>query len=137
MLMKAHEADNHIHLDFVPMVDVLFNLLIFFLLATTIKQAEREIQIALPIASAAAPISMSLREIVINVNERGEIIVVGGIVEPDELRRQIMEAVGINPDQKVTVRGDRNASYASIVRVLDICKASGIQQPYLDTVLSD
>ena len=137
MLMKAHEAETHIHLDFVPMVDVLFNLLIFFLLATTIKQAEREIQIALPIASAAAPISISLREIVINVNEKGEIIVVGGVVEPDELRRQIMEAVGINPDQKITVRGDRNASYASIVRVLDICKASGIQEPYLDTVLSN
>src|ERR1051325_2387405 len=51
------EPESHIHIDFVPMVDTLFNLLIFFLLATTLKQAEREMQIALPYAAAAGPIS--------------------------------------------------------------------------------
>jgi biopolymer transport protein ExbD len=49
----------------------------------------------------------------------------------------IAEAVVSNPDQKVTVRGDRATAYANIVTVLDLCKNAGIQEPYLDTVLTD
>ena len=47
----------------------------------------------------------------------------------------IADTVAANPEQKVTVRGDRNTAYANIVGVLDICKANGIQEPYLDTAL--
>ena len=126
---------SEIHLDFVPMVDTLFNLLIFFLLATTIKQAEREMQIALPHAAAATPISIAMREFIINVDAQGRIFVVGSEITPERLTSMITEAVAANPEVKVTVRGDRNVAYASIVTVLDICKSSGVQEPYLDTVL--
>jgi biopolymer transport protein ExbD len=45
--------------------------------------------------------------------------------------------VAINPRQKVTVRGDRRTAYANVVRVLDVCKGGGVQEPYLDTVLTE
>jgi biopolymer transport protein ExbD len=135
--IKIPEPESYIHLDFVPMVDTLFNLLIFFLLATTIKQAEREMQIALPHASSAVPISLSLREFIVNVDAEGKMFVTGRPVDEQTLRELLAEALTINPQQKVTVRGDRNTAYANIVRVLDICKGSGIQEPYLDTVLSE
>lgn len=128
-----HRAD--IHLDFVPMADVLFNLLIFFLLATTIAQVEREMNIALPFASAGGPISAAMRELVVNVDARGGIHVSGRPIAVEELRTLVTEAVVSNPDQKVTVRGDRTTAYANIVAVLDICKHAGIQQPFLDTML--
>jgi biopolymer transport protein ExbD len=47
------------------------------------------------------------------------------------------EAVAINPEQKVTVRGDRDTAYANIVLVLDVCKGAGVQEPYLDTVMRE
>ena len=34
------------------------------------------------------------------------------------------------------MRGDRATAYANIVRVLDVCKGAGIQEPYLDTVIA-
>lgn len=135
MLIHQEDADASIHLDFVPMVDVLFNLLIFFLLATTIAQVEREMQIALPIAKSAGPITAVLRELVVNVDAKGEIIVGGRPMAADALQSLVKEAVAANPEQKVTVRGDRNVAYGSVVRVLDICKHAGIQEPYLDTVI--
>lgn len=135
MRIRMPDAESHIHLDFVPMVDTLFNLLIFFLLATTIKQAEREMQIALPAASAATPISTSLREFIINIDGGGQIVVAGRTIDPETLRSLVKDAVASNPLQKVTVRGDRNTAYANVARVLDICKGSGVQEPYLDTVL--
>lgn len=129
------QGDESIHLDFVPMVDTLFNLVIFFLLATTIKQAEREMNIALPSASSAAPITATLREMIINVDAQGRVIVAGKPVELEDLRPMLESAVKANPDQKVSVRGDRAATYASVVAVLDVCKGAGIAEPYLDTLI--
>ena len=137
MFIEDRESDAGIHIDFVPMADVLFNLLIFFLLATTIAQVEREMHIALPIASSSEPISAQLRELVVNVDAQGKIHVAGQPMEPDELGTIVREAVASNPEQKVTVRGDRTTAYSNVVAVLDICKTSGIQEPYLDTILEN
>lgn len=135
MRIRSTHTEEGIHLDFVPMVDTLFNLVIFFLLATTIKQAEREMNIALPTAAAVAPISVSMREIIVNVDPQGKVVVAGRPVELEELGGMIKDAVAANPQQKVSIRGDRAASYASVVAVLDVCKTSGVAEPYLDTVL--
>ena len=134
MLIRDDEPEASIHIDFVPMADVLFNLLIFFLLATTIAQVEREMAVALPSAGAGAPISQELREIVVNVDTAGQIVVAGKAVEPEQLRQQIESAVKANPQQKVSVRGDRAPAYANVARALDICKTAGIAEPFLDTI---
>lgn len=137
MFMKAEQTAEGPTVEMTPMIDMVFLLLIFFLVATTFQKAEREMQIALPFASAAGPISASLRELVVNVDVEGKIFVAGRRVEADDLRGMIAEAVAVNPGQKVSVRGDRETAYANIVRVLDICKAEGVQEPYLDTVLEN
>ena len=134
MLIKTKEASATPSIELTPIIDMVFLLLIFFLVATTFHQTEREMQIALPVSASAGPISTSLRQIVINVDEEGKIIVSGRPMTAEDLRALITEAVASNPQQKVTVRGDRTTAYANIVRVLDICKGSGIQEPYLDTV---
>src|SRR5688500_16039170 len=135
MLIRSKPTDSTIAMDLTPIIDTVFLLLIFFLVATTFHQTEREMKIALPAASAAGPISAALREIIVTVDHQGLLFVGGRPIEHDALRQLIADAVQANSQQKVTVRGDRNTAYANIVVVLDICKASGIQEPYLDTVL--
>ena len=134
-MIRSDESDRSVTLEMTPLIDMVFLLLIFFLVATTFHQSEREMQIALPQASFSGPISASLREIIINVDADGTIIVSGRTIQPDDLRMLIEEAVAANPEQKVTVRGDRNVAYGSVVVVLDICKGAGVQEPFLDTVL--
>ncbi len=135
MIRSGEAQDRDVTLEMTPLIDMVFLLLIFFLVATTFHQTEREMQIALPHAAFSGPISTALREIIINVDAEGTIIVSGRTIEPDDLRALVEDSITANPDQKVTVRGDRNTAYANIVRVLDICKSGGVQEPYLDTVL--
>lgn len=136
MLVRPTRSDQSSPaVELTPIVDMVFLLLIFFLVATTFHQEEREMQVALPIANNSGPISAALRELVINVGEDGTIIVSGKAMQPEELKSLIGELVTNNPQQKVTVRGDRSTAYANVVRVLDICKGAGVQEPYLDTVL--
>ena len=136
MIRSGEAGERGVTLEMTPLIDIVFLLLIFFLVATTFHQTEREMQIALPNTAFAGPISTALREIIINVDVDGDIIVNGRVLEAEDLKRLVEGAVASNADQKVTVRGDRETSYANIVRVLDICKGAGIQEPYLDTVLT-
>lgn len=137
MLLKAKQTEARVSIELTPLIDMVFLLLIFFLVATTFHQEEREMQIALPAAKAAGPISANLRELIINVDRDGQIFVGGRSSTPDELRELVTQRVAVNPEQKVAVRGDRGTVYANVVRVLDICKAAGIQEPYLDTILDE
>lgn len=137
MLIRAQNSEATAAIDLTPIIDMVFLLLIFFLVATTFHQTEREMKVALPVASSAGPISAALRELVVNVDADGQIIVAGRAMDGDTLRQMVSDAVKLNPQQKVTVRGDKRAAYAHIVRVLDICKGSGIQEPYLDTVMRE
>lgn len=137
MLLKARDDSPGIALDLTPMIDMVFLLLIFFLVATSFQQAEREMKVALPFANAAGPISAALREIVINVDAQGRIVIAGRTMTPDALAEMIRQAVASNPEQKVSIRGDRATPYANVVGVLDVCKKNGIQEPYLDTILGE
>ncbi len=135
MLIKTNAIAETPSIEMTPIIDMVFLLLIFFLVATTFHQAEREMQIALPFASSGEPLSSLLKELVVNVDGDGKIIVSGQTVSSGQLGDLIKEAIAVNPEQKVTVRGDRQTAYSNIMNVLDICKANGIQEPYLDTVL--
>jgi len=137
LLEKFQAASGEPSIDLTPVIDTVFNLLIFFLVGTTFLQAEREMKIALPVAASAAPISAMLQDLIVNVDTQGQAIVSGRVISPEDLKAMVTQAVANNLQQKVTVRGDRNTAYANIVTVLDICKGAGIQEPYLDTVLSD
>jgi biopolymer transport protein ExbD len=137
LLEKLQSAANEPSIDLTPVIDTVFNLLIFVLVGTTFLQAEREMKIALPVAASAAPISAMIQDLIVNVDAQGLIIVGGRQIAADDLKTMVTQAVSDNPQQKVTVRGDRATAYANIVTVLDICKNAGIQEPYLDTVLSD
>ncbi len=134
-MVRSNGSQMSVSIEMTPIIDMVFLLLIFFLVATTFHQTEREMQIALPVSQSAGPISATLREIIINVDAEGQIFVSGRKMDAEDLRVLVRDAVAANPQQKVTVRGDRHTAYANIVRVLDICKGNGIQEPYLDTVV--
>jgi len=134
-VIRSSQGSAPAAIELTPMIDMVFLLLTFFLVATTFHQSEREMQIALPEAQSAAPISAALREIVVNVDQSGAIIVGGRAIEVAELEEMVASAVEANPKQKVTVRGDRGTVYSNIVRVLDVCKAAGVAEPYLETTL--
>ncbi len=135
MIRANKENARGAAIELTPMIDMVFLLLIFFLVATTFQQTEREMQIALPYASSAGPISASLREIIVNVDAQGQVIVSGKVISLESLQELIERAVERNPEQKVTIRGDKTTAYANVVGALDACKSAGVQEPYLDTVI--
>ena len=132
-MIRAPE-DETPAIELTPIVDMVFLLLIFFLVATTFHQTERELAIELPEAASSTPISVALRELVVNIDASGAVVVSGRPLEVDALQELVREAVAANPEQKVAVRADQRAEWSSVVRALDAVRSGGVQSPWIDTV---
>lgn len=131
-MIRAAEPESAGGIDLTPIVDVVFLLLVFFLVATTFREAERELDVELPAAASAAPLSAALREVIVNVDAEGRMIVAGRETTPDALVALVRDAVAVNPDRRVVVRGDRRAAYDAVMRALDACRTGGATRPFLD-----
>src|SRR5574340_262205 len=81
--------------DLTPMIDCVFQLLIFFLVATRFAEEERELDVMLPDASEAQALTAKPRELFINIDQDGRYFVTGKIVSLNEVD-QILEAAYVN-----------------------------------------
>jgi biopolymer transport protein ExbD len=122
------EALDEPQLNLTPMIDVVLNLVIFFMLSTQFIDPETKYDINLPLVSDAQPLTERPDEIVISVSKEGGIAMGPDEVTPEELKRRLSAAQANYAEQAVVIRGDMNCVYQSVVTVLDICKQSKISQ---------
>jgi biopolymer transport protein ExbD len=111
-----------------PMIDVAFNLLIFFMLSATFMQEEQELEMQLPRVSTAAALTEAPRELVVNVLEDGAVVVEGKQVSTEDLLQQMKDAVKEYPEQAVAVRGHRKTDYEHVVKVYSLVKQAGVKK---------
>lgn len=121
------------YLNMTPLVDVILNLLIFFMLGTRFAEEERQFDIQLPQVSHAEPLTAPPDEIVINVFADGRLIVNQKAISYGELETLLADASRRFADQAVLVRGDGQGIYQSIMDVLSICQKANIRNFSLAT----
>jgi len=109
-----------------PMVDVVFLLLIFFLVTWNFARQETELDIVVPSAKEGKESRRAVGEIILNVKNDGSIILNRRTLNEEELQTALSRISNLYPDQAVVLRGDENADYGLIVKVLDICRSANI-----------
>src|SRR5438552_11303069 len=78
MRIRDPQSEGEEPYNLVPLTDMVFNLLIFFMCATTFAQVEKELSVQLPQATSTfKPLSAAPEQIIINVKEDGSAIVSG------------------------------------------------------------
>ena len=114
-------------LNMTPMIDVVFLLLIFFLVSTRLEQEERDVAVDLPTASEAEPSVNRQREIFVTVTPEGNYYVDGRQLDEVRLASTLKNAYRINPGrQRVTIRADRDSRTRHVVAVMDACRQAHI-----------
>ena len=109
-----------------PMVDIVFLLLIFFLVTWNFARYETELDVKVPTAKEGKESRRSVGEVIINVKSDGSIVMNRKTVTAGELGGTLRKISELYPDQAVVLRGDQSADYRHIVAVLDICRAANI-----------
>ena len=115
-------------LSLTPLIDVVFLLLIFFLVATRFSEEERELPIVLPQASEARPLIAQPKNLFVNVNSAGTFFVGGQPLSEDQLYQVLLQAWTNNPgQQEVVIRGDKRTSWESIALAMNVCNRANIR----------
>lgn len=109
-----------------PLIDILFILIIFFLVTASFSQEERDISVNLP--ETDTTLSSAARVLVVNVREDGSTYLGDKLITLQSLEAALLEAVRTNPDQKVLIRGDREALHGHVAGALAIAKRAGIRE---------
>ena len=121
-------------LELTSMIDVVFLLMIFFLVASKLDEADRSIDVVLPQASAAKPLTSKPREFVINIDREGNYFAGARPVRLDDLQQLLRQSAADNPQrQTVIVRADENTAHKFVVGAMDACVQAGIEDYQVQT----
>ncbi len=125
---QRHDEDLQINLT--PLIDVVFLLLIFFMVSTTFEK-ESKLQIRLPESSAEKSAADETGFLEIQISESHQYAIKG----PDEdesrvlinsdtatLYRAVRKAIGTEEDLVVIIRADKLAPHESVVRAMDVAR---------------
>ena len=104
------------------LIDIVFMLLIYFLLTTNFM-VDEGISIKLPQARAAAP--QTQQEITVYVDKAGRAYIHNKPVPEELLFKSLKEMIGDQADRLVVVKADREVVLNKAVKVMDLAKAAG------------
>ena len=123
MLVHARPKKRYaVQMPITPLIDIVFMLLIYFLLTTNFM-VDEGIKIKLPQARAAAP--QTEETITVFVDSQGQAFLGEEEISLDRLFDRLKEKIGARQDELVVVRADRAVMLNKAVKVMDIAKAAG------------
>lgn len=108
-------------LNLTPMIDIVFLLIIFFMVGTRFTEIEQQYDIELPKASAVQPLTGRPDALVVNVARSGDIRISGELLSMSQLEERLVAARESYAEQTVLIRGDGEGIYQSIIDVMDTC----------------
>ena len=127
MPLKTH-IDEQPTLNLTPMIDIVFLLIIFFMVGTKFSELERKIGLEVPSVSEKATLSAAPENKVVNVYRDGRVELDHEWVTLDELTSRLSAARREYRQLGVLMRGDGNGRYQSVASVLDACRQAGISK---------
>jgi biopolymer transport protein ExbD len=110
-----------------PLIDIVFLLLIFFMVTNKFAQEDREMEMPLPSASEAQPLIAQPKEIFINIDGTGNYFVGGQPMTVPQIEQKLERAIVNNPTQSVIVRSHKRCELQAVVDVMNVCKKVGAE----------
>ncbi len=126
MNLRRHRKESP-ELNLTPLIDVVFLLLIFFMVSTTFDK-EARIKVELPQATTQDEKPQEQKQLIVTVDAAGRYYVNDREVvnsEAETLKKAIEKAAGLRRDLPLIISADAKASYQSVIRVMDTASQLG------------
>ena len=124
-MAKKKNVMEELQIDMTPMIDCVFQLLIFFMV-TTVFAVQSGLKVDLPQASTSdAPPEKDLS---ITISEKGEMDLNGTMVTIDNLEEQLRIQKDIFGSKVLIIKADNKSRHGVVVDVMDAAKIVGIEQ---------
>src|SRR6187397_970728 len=110
----------------VSLVDILTILLIFFVVSTTFKKDQPEVQINLPDSQTATKAPAELDHAIVSVDANDEVRLDGRPLPVEELQAAVQELIAVRKTG-LALQADKKASFGTIIKVMDALKLAGVK----------
>ena len=127
------KTDFDAHLDITPIVDTVFNLLIFFALSLNFIVTPG-IKVNLP-ESSTEEIVREKEEIVIVIKQGNEIFINNSLVSIEQLFLILSESAQRNRETLIIIQADQEVSHGRVVKVMDTAKRAGLTRLAIATIV--
>lgn len=128
MSVKIKKGTAIASLTLTPLIDIVFLLLIFFLVATRFAKEDRMMDVLLPTASEAQPMVVKPKEIFINIDEKGNYHLGRRQVDLAELEKALLAAAVNNPgSQSAVIRADKRCPWDFVAQAINVCNKTGVE----------
>ncbi len=108
------------------MVDILFLLLLFFMLTSLYAEMEAELNITLPTSKEAGEVKRPKQDIIINVKADGTYVINQIAYSTEQVDQILHDLSKIYEGEHIIVRGDKEAKYDYIIKLLDLCRKHNV-----------
>ncbi len=115
-------ARIHSQLDIAPLIDIVFLLLVFFMLTSTFMVPEA-IELELPESSSATVIDRT--PIVVSLDQTGQLALNGERIEQEQLRGAIEALLKQDAGSAITLKSDARTEVQQLLAVMDEIRAAG------------
>jgi biopolymer transport protein ExbD len=125
-------GDSAINLNITPLIDVVFLLLIFFLLASAFARPTFDVE--LPSAAHSRLESEPKRQILVFLTRDGRVLVDEVPVPLPELQSHLEQALAADRDRPVVLQADKDSSFGGFIAIMDAAKGARAAQLIIETV---
>ncbi len=121
-----YEMPSPIGFQLAPMLDVVFLLLVFFVVTQSFEDDEPDLNLTLPTAETPKPAEKVSNDIIINIRRDGTIVINRHIYTSEQLKAKLASVARLDKSMLVRIRGDEKSEYAHAVHVVDMCLKEGL-----------
>lgn len=107
----------------IPMIDIVFFLLVFFMVGTLYMNTEQQIPLNLPSASTST--AKSIEPIIITLTTSHKLYIDNREISADNLSQEVQDIVRTTPRQAFVIRASKDVYYNEVIALLDMLKVNG------------
>lgn len=138
MNLRPERSDERVDINLTPLIDVVFLLLIFFMVSTTFDRHAR-LKVELPEASAKKEQQQQDEPLVLSIDAKGNYFINDRqLVNTalDTLKTALQKSVGDRKDVSLVLRADAKTPHQAVVRAMDAASQLGLTRLSIATIES-
>ena len=133
-MRRRHRTDDEAEINITPMLDIVFIMLIFFIVTTSFVK-EKGLEVSRPSNTPPKEIKQDKGPIVIKIDAASLISVKGRILEPRAVQANLEREKAEKPTSPLIVAAHPEAETEALVTILDAAKAVGIESVSVATTV--
>ena len=135
-MRRKHKADEEAEINITPMLDIVFIMLIFFIVTTSFVK-EKGLEVSRPSNAPPKQVEQKSGPIVVKIDGSSNIRMQGRLIEPKAVQANLERQKAEKPDSPLIVASHPDAETDALVTVLNAAKAVAISSVSVATTTAN